>query len=250
MKKLIKVLLCVLLAVSVLGCQRRTPEKALQEFLKSQKAENYTTGEVTGSVAIGNGLQSLPVTFSMKFDAVNKKAEISGNLMGMMEFNAVFIDKVVYSSFMGNKVKIDLEKMQPTTVSATAGFLGNGNLGELMNFISNVTVTKEGTNTIYEFDLDVIKLMNKLPTANMGNELDELKNTVKTNPHVKLVGAGNSVKSMDFTWELNNGLSMKGSIDMNKLGQKVQINEPADKDSYVEVNPQDLRDSLPVPSGF
>ena len=235
MKKLLHLLLCALMILSLAGCSK-SPQKQLEEFLKQQSANNYTSGEVTGSASISaNGLQQIPISLDMKYDTSKHSAQAEISMMGMMNGTVTIVERTAYIDFMNMKYKVVMDN-KTTGVSVTTN--GGFGLDQFFKAITNVTVTSRNGETIYSFDINMTGLMDMLPKQQV---TDQMKQTFKNNPHVSLTGdKNNNLKHAQLTWNFNNTTSMTGEFDFKNLGKPVDINEPADKDMYQEINPEDI----------
>ncbi len=233
MKKIIKAIMAVLLIVSLAGCQRN-PKEQLSDFLKAQVTKNNTTGEIVGTLSMGAGVQTMPMTANIKYDIPNHRYSLSASLMGMMGMDIVVVDKVAYIDMMQMKLKIALDS--PVTGTSQTTETGEIDLSKFLNMITNVKVEKHGNNTVYSFDInfsDMMKLLPKVPNAPV--------TAFKENPHVTITGdKNNNIQSGELNWTPVAGTVIKGSFEFTAVGGAVDISEPLDKDKYQEMSPDDM----------
>lgn len=240
MKKLLKIALALCTVLMITGCQNN-PKRQLEEFLYAQSTKSFSSGEIEGSISIGMGIQQIPIEINAKYDLNKWQADLTLSMMGMTNAHVIVYDKMAYIDLMTMKIKVPIGEGFTLTSSEQQTPSPEEIIQKFIDSIVHLSAKTEDGKKIFTFEIDVVSLKKKLP----GEYSTELDMMLTRNPQFTITGdKHNNLESVEMTWSLGQFGKISGRFDFKNIGGNIVIEEPSDKDSYQEMQPEEFINSL------
>ncbi len=242
MKKIFKVLLCLIMLVSICACGGQTPKKVddkqvVIDALNKTSALNYTDMDMNISMDF----------MDMKIDIpMSTKIIIENGKPSSMTMDTEVLEQKTLMSYVDGYMYLQLGDTKVKAKTTIEDFMEyNGNDYYLLNedMIKTVTKTEDGQynitlndEAINEYAQSMESYTGEVSTDNV----TDISYTLTVNKEGYVSDFNISMKITASIEETSYDINTQVTCTYNNIGQTFEIKAPSDADTYDEMNMEDL----------